>query len=246
MWSCHISDTQDQECTGHRGRAASSFDNKCHVSEHIWADSELHSFCWYSLEPGCVDKLFKIGPVLDAFKKTFHSVINPESFQSQIIKGHLSIKQYILKKKSWGLKVWVREGTSGYMYRFGVYQGSAGGGQVSQLGMAAGVFMCLCDWKYSKRITRCFFFFFWQFLLHYSTHSGIATAGHLWHWHMRNQQAPGSTTETEEWKATQRRKWSLLCCQQCWKHYCHRLVGWPLPALASPHLIWSRHGARKM
>lgn len=113
--------------------------------------SYIHFIDNYSLEPGHADKLFKIRPLLDALKKTFHSAVNPEEFQSideQIIpfKGHLSIKQYISKKpKPWGLKVWVREGTSGYMYRFGVYQGSAGSGQVSHLGMAADVAMRLCD-----------------------------------------------------------------------------------------------------
>lgn len=58
----------------------------------------------------------------------------------------MCLKQHIPpKKQPWGLKVWVRVGTSGYMYRFEVYQGLAGRGQVSPLGMAADVVMRLCD-----------------------------------------------------------------------------------------------------
>lgn len=77
--------------------------------------------------------------------------MDPEEFQSideQIIpfKGRLSLKQYIPKKpKPWGVKVWVRAGSSGYMHRFEVYQGLAGRGAVSELGMAADVVLRLCD-----------------------------------------------------------------------------------------------------
>ncbi|KAL7848802.1 hypothetical protein SRHO_G00204250 [Serrasalmus rhombeus] len=62
-------------------------------------------------------------------------------------KGHLSIKQYVPKKpKPWGIKVWVRAGSSGYMYNFEPYQGPAGGrGEISQLGMAGDVVMRLCQ-----------------------------------------------------------------------------------------------------
>ncbi|CAM4362736.1 unnamed protein product [Leuciscus chuanchicus] len=111
----------------------------------------IHFVDNYSQEAENADKLFKIRPVLDALKTTFNSAVDPEEFQSideQIIpfKGRLSLKQYIPKKpKPWGLKVWVRAGSSGYMYRFEVYQGLAGRGQISQLGMAADVVLRLCD-----------------------------------------------------------------------------------------------------
>lgn len=89
--------------------------------------------------------------MLDTLKTTFRSAVDPEEFQSiveQIIpfKRRLSLKQYIPKKlKPWGVKVWVRAGSSGYMYRFKVYQGLVGRGVVSGLGMAADVVMRLCD-----------------------------------------------------------------------------------------------------
>ncbi|KAF3834757.1 hypothetical protein F7725_027315 [Dissostichus mawsoni] len=101
--------------------------------------------------PGNADKLFRIRPVLEALEETFRTAVDPEEFQSideQMIpfKGRLSIKQYIPKKpKPWGVKVWVRAGSSGYMYRFEVYQGAAVRGQISQLGMAADVVIRLCD-----------------------------------------------------------------------------------------------------
>ncbi|XP_014865728.1 PREDICTED: piggyBac transposable element-derived protein 2-like, partial [Poecilia mexicana] len=113
--------------------------------------SYLHFVDNYTYQPANTDRLFKIAPVLSTLQKTFLAAANPEEFQSideQIIpfKGQLSIKQYIPKKpKPWGVKVWVRAGSSGYMYRFEVYQGSAIRGQSSGLGMAGDVVMRLCD-----------------------------------------------------------------------------------------------------
>ncbi|XP_041834127.1 piggyBac transposable element-derived protein 3-like [Melanotaenia boesemani] len=102
-------------------------------------------------QPG-EDKLVKIRPVLDTLQKTFLSAVDPEECQSideMIIpfKGQLSIKQYIPKKpKPWGVKVWVRAGgSSGYVYRFEVYQGAAINVGISQLGLAADVILRLCD-----------------------------------------------------------------------------------------------------
>uniref|UniRef100_A0A3Q3J369 PiggyBac transposable element-derived protein domain-containing protein n=1 Tax=Monopterus albus TaxID=43700 RepID=A0A3Q3J369_MONAL len=83
--------------------------------------------------------------------ETFKAAADPEEFQSideQIIPftGLLSIKQYMPKKpKPWGVKAWVRAGTSGYMYRFDVYQGSARRDRVIWLGMAGDVVMRFCD-----------------------------------------------------------------------------------------------------
>lgn len=113
--------------------------------------SYLHFVDNYTYQPGNTDRLFKITPVLSTLQKTFLAAADPEEFQSideQIIpfKGQLSIKQYIPKKpKPWGVKVWVRAGSSGYMYRFKVYQGSANRGHSSGLGMAGDVVMHLCD-----------------------------------------------------------------------------------------------------
>lgn len=111
----------------------------------------IHFVDNYSKKPGDADKLFKLRPVLESLKKSFHSAVDPEEFQSideQIIpfKGKLSMKQYIPKKpKPWGVKVWVRSGTSGYMYRFEVYQGAARRGEISQMGLAPDVILRLCD-----------------------------------------------------------------------------------------------------
>lgn len=104
--------------------------------DQILRDQILHFVDNYSNDLRNTDKLFKIIPVLDTFQKTYCAAVDTEEFQSvdeQIIpfKGHLSIKHYNSKKpKPWGLKVWVRASSSGYMYRFEVYQGLAGCSQV--------------------------------------------------------------------------------------------------------------------
>ncbi|KAG7236450.1 hypothetical protein INR49_000928 [Caranx melampygus] len=114
--------------------------------------SYMHFVDNYSLDPENADRFVKIRPVLDALKETFRSALDPEEFQSvdeMMIpyKGRLSIKQYVPKKpKPWGIKVWLRAGSSGCMYNFEPYQGPAGGrGEISQLGMAGDVVMRLCE-----------------------------------------------------------------------------------------------------
>ncbi|KAL0182470.1 hypothetical protein M9458_021845, partial [Cirrhinus mrigala] len=102
--------------------------------------------------PADGDKFFKVRPVLNVLEATFLAAVKPEEYNAvdeQIIpfKGKHSSKQYIPKKpKPWGFKVWVRAGTSGYMYRFELYQGASGGrGDVGELGMAAEVVVRLCS-----------------------------------------------------------------------------------------------------
>ncbi|XP_048106446.1 piggyBac transposable element-derived protein 2 [Alosa alosa] len=118
--------------------------------------SYLHFVDNYTYEPENTDRLFKVRPVLSTLQKTFLATADPEEFHSideQMIpfKGQLSIKQYIPKKpKPWGVKVWVRAGSSGYVYRFEVYQGSANRGHSSGLRMAGDVVMRLCDDKKHK------------------------------------------------------------------------------------------------
>ncbi|KAL0147001.1 hypothetical protein M9458_057525 [Cirrhinus mrigala] len=102
--------------------------------------------------PADGSKFFKVRPVLNVLEATFLAAVKPEEYHAvdeQIIpfKGKHSSKQYIPKKpKPWGFKVWVRAGTSGYMYRFELYQGASGGrGDVGELGMAAEVVVRLCS-----------------------------------------------------------------------------------------------------
>uniref|UniRef100_A0A3B4VGZ0 PiggyBac transposable element-derived protein domain-containing protein n=1 Tax=Seriola dumerili TaxID=41447 RepID=A0A3B4VGZ0_SERDU len=106
----------------------------------------------YSIDPENADKFVKIRPFLNALQGTFSASLDPEEYQSVDemmipFKGRLSIKQYVPKKpKPWGVKVWVRAGSSGYMYSFEPYQGPSGGrGEISQLGMAGDVVMRLCE-----------------------------------------------------------------------------------------------------
>uniref|UniRef100_A0A3Q3JJB3 PiggyBac transposable element-derived protein domain-containing protein n=1 Tax=Monopterus albus TaxID=43700 RepID=A0A3Q3JJB3_MONAL len=92
----------------------------------------LHFVDNYTCQPANTDRLFKVRPVLCALQETFKAAADPEEFQS--------IDEQIIP-----FKVWVRAGTSGYMYRFEVYQGSARRDCVSWLGMAGDVVMRLCD-----------------------------------------------------------------------------------------------------
>ena len=83
------------------------------------------------------NRFFKLRSVLDVLQEQFLKAVTPEA-DEQIIpfKGQHSSKQYIPKKKTkpWGFKVWVRAGSSGYTYRFELYQGANGGrGDVGDL-----------------------------------------------------------------------------------------------------------------
>ncbi|KAG9262590.1 piggyBac transposable element-derived protein 3-like, partial [Astyanax mexicanus] len=145
----------------------------------------MHFVDNYSLDPKNADRFVKIRPVLDALKETFQSALDPEEFQSvdeMMIpyKGRLSIKQYVPKKpKPWGIKVWVRAGSSGYMYNFEPYQGPAGGrGEISQQGMAGDVVMRLCQDIQDKNHKVFFDNFFCTIpLLQALEHQGIYGTG---------------------------------------------------------------------
>uniref|UniRef100_A0A3B5KWX9 PiggyBac transposable element-derived protein domain-containing protein n=1 Tax=Xiphophorus couchianus TaxID=32473 RepID=A0A3B5KWX9_9TELE len=107
--------------------------------------SYLHFVDNYTYQPANTDRLFKIAPVVSTLQKTFLVAANPEEFQSideQIIpfKGQLSIK----------VKVWVRAGSSSYMYKFEVCQDSAIRSQSSGLGTTGDVVMCVGDTKKYK------------------------------------------------------------------------------------------------
>jgi len=76
------------------------------------------------------NRLFKLAPVLDHFRKAFKGAVLPETSQAideMIIpfKGKHGLKMYMPKKPiKWGYKLWCRAGISGYVYDFEV----AGGG----------------------------------------------------------------------------------------------------------------------
>ncbi|KAJ8912592.1 hypothetical protein NQ315_000460 [Exocentrus adspersus] len=104
------------------------------------------------LSPDHPDKLKKIRPFLDKLQNNFLAAAEAEEYEAideQILplKGRLSIKQYLPKKpKKWGIKIWVRAGVSGYMYKFEVYQGASGGrDRISDLGACVDVVLRLSD-----------------------------------------------------------------------------------------------------
>uniref|UniRef100_A0A3Q0RRX2 PiggyBac transposable element-derived protein domain-containing protein n=1 Tax=Amphilophus citrinellus TaxID=61819 RepID=A0A3Q0RRX2_AMPCI len=109
----------------------------------------IHFVDNYSLDPKNADRFVKIRPILDPLKETFCSALDADEFQSvdeMMIpyKGRLSIEQYVSKKPSESESVgasrilWVH-----VQYNF---EGPAGGrGEISQLGMAGDVVMCLCE-----------------------------------------------------------------------------------------------------
>lgn len=76
----------------------------------------------------CVDKLFKVRPIIEAVRQRClqHELEENLCIDEQIIpfKGRLSFKQYIKGKPCpWGLKVYALCGKSGMPYDFFVYQG---------------------------------------------------------------------------------------------------------------------------
>ena len=77
------------------------------------------------------NKLHKIQPLIDHFRKKFKEVVVPETCQAVdemmvSFKGHHSAKMYMPKKPvKWGYKMWCRAGVSGYVYDFEVVGGSS-------------------------------------------------------------------------------------------------------------------------
>lgn len=111
------------------------------------------------------------------------------------------------KPKPWGVKVWVRAGTSGYMHRFEVYQGSASSGRISGLGMAGDVVMHLCDDIKHKNHKVFFDNFFCSIpLIEALKDQGIYGTGTC-----RTNRLKGANQKLTSEKQL---KEMLLCCQQ--------------------------------
>lgn len=98
------------------------------------------------------DKLWKIRPWLDMFRKNCLSIIPEEqnSIDEMMVPFHgkfSSIKQYMRgKPHPWGFKIWARTGISGILCDFSVYQGSTGGRRAnSELGVAGDVVLKLAS-----------------------------------------------------------------------------------------------------
>ncbi|XP_050035995.1 piggyBac transposable element-derived protein 3-like [Dermacentor andersoni] len=76
------------------------------------------------------DKVWKIRPWLDELQRNFLTV-EPEELNSvdEIMisfTGRCPIKQYMpAKPHPWGIKLWARASSSGFLYQFDVYQGQA-------------------------------------------------------------------------------------------------------------------------
>lgn len=72
------------------------------------------------------DRMFKLKPLLDHFRKVFADAVTPETCQAVDemmvpFKGQHSAKVYMPKKPvKWGYKLWSRAGVSGYVYNFEV------------------------------------------------------------------------------------------------------------------------------
>lgn len=76
------------------------------------------------------DKVWKIHPWLDELQRNFFTV-EPKELNSvdEIMisfTGRCPIKQYMpAKPHLWGIKLWARAGSSGFLYQSNVYQGQA-------------------------------------------------------------------------------------------------------------------------
>ncbi|KAL1447475.1 hypothetical protein MTO96_044279 [Rhipicephalus appendiculatus] len=94
------------------------------------------------------DKVWKIRPWLDQLQRNFLTV-EPEQLNSvdEIMisfTGRCPIKQYMLPKPHpWGIKLWARAGSSGFLYQFDVYQGQAK--KTYQYGLGGDVTLKMCQ-----------------------------------------------------------------------------------------------------
>lgn len=101
----------------------------------------------------CVDKLYKVRPIINAVKKRINQLDMEEvvCVDEQMIPftGQLSIKQYIKGKPTpWGIKVFVLCGKSGQPYDFIVYQGQSTGidpNKQKTFGLGGSIILDLCE-----------------------------------------------------------------------------------------------------
>ncbi|KAL1414058.1 hypothetical protein MTO96_012176 [Rhipicephalus appendiculatus] len=94
------------------------------------------------------DKVWKIRPWLDQLQRNFLTV-EPEQLNSVdevmiSFTGRCPIKQYMpAKPHPWGIKLWARAGSSGFLYQFDVYQGQAE--KTYQYGLGGDVTLKICQ-----------------------------------------------------------------------------------------------------
>lgn len=102
------------------------------------------------------DKLFKVRPFLDKIRKNFQKISSEEhnSVDEVLIpcKSRKSIVQYIKSKPhKWGIKMFARCSSAGFMNNFEVYMGKTSSGSTSNLGISGDVVLRLCeDLPYNK------------------------------------------------------------------------------------------------
>lgn len=77
------------------------------------------------------DKVIRIRPILDRLNITFSAAASPEenmSIDEMLVpfKGRSALKNYMpMKLKKWGFLIWIRAGSSGYIYKMEFYQGKS-------------------------------------------------------------------------------------------------------------------------
>lgn len=96
------------------------------------------------------DKLFKIRPFLEKIKSNFQKIPSEEhnSVDEVLIpcKSRNSLVQYIKSKPhKWGIKMFARCSSAGFMNNFEVYTGKAATGTTSNLGISGDVVLRLCE-----------------------------------------------------------------------------------------------------
>ncbi len=100
------------------------------------------------------DKLFKVKPLINNFRRVFKGSVIPETMQAVDkmmipFRGRHSAKQYMPKKPTkWGYKLWCRAGMSRYVYDFEIFgsldaKGPPPGVEVPDLGESSNVILRL-------------------------------------------------------------------------------------------------------
>ena len=90
--------------------------------------SNLHCNDNLKCSPNCEDKLYKLRPLIDHFRKKISQITPSEKLcideKMVPLKGKSHLKQYNPQKpKKWGYKIYVLSGIDGIIYNFKIHTG---------------------------------------------------------------------------------------------------------------------------
>lgn len=161
------------------------------------------------------DRLFKVRPLLENFRKRFMQVTMEECFsideQICATKSRSILKQYMPKKPhKWGFKFFVLRGVSGFVYDFELYSGQENGAlrppNEPDLGSASNVVVRLSRLIPRNQNHKLFFdnYFYSLPLLEFLSQNGILSLGTV-----RRNRIPNCKLPLESEMKKEKRGYSL-------------------------------------